>query len=346
MAKYIDMSNWDMSEHGIPDSNIIVIKKATKEEKLNNGLNNNGTYWWCKCKNHPNTKSELLNGALIRKGRIKNCSCCNSQKRTEYIDMSGWILAEHNYVNNPIQIVKRSDKYTKGHTIYWECCCTKHPNQKNFISSRESILKNNCYACPICKSEHKYINMTNWIMSEHGYPNSNIKVIRPASQEEQSHYITRAKYWWCQCLKHPEHPLEMINGQSLRAGITQNCSCCQVKSKGEELIVKILEKNNILYEREKYFNNLYYEDTNRPVRFDFYINNLYCLEFDGKQHFSYSTNKGWNTKEQLIKTQNGDQLRNEYCKQNNIPLIRIPYTHLNDLCLEDLLLETTSFRYC
>ena len=31
------------------------------------------------------------------------------------------------------------------------------------------------------------------------------------------------------------------------------------------------------------------------------------------------------------------------CKENNIPLIRIPYTHLNKLCLEDLLLETSNF---
>ena len=29
--------------------------------------------------------------------------------------------------------------------------------------------------------------------------------------------------------------------------------------------------------------------------------------------------------------------------ENNIPLIRIPYTHLQDLCLEDLQLETSKF---
>ena len=32
-----------------------------------------------------------------------------------------------------------------------------------------------------------------------------------------------------------------------------------------------------------------------------------------------------------------------YAKEHNIPLIRIPYTRLNDLCLEDLLLETSTF---
>ena len=33
----------------------------------------------------------------------------------------------------------------------------------------------------------------------------------------------------------------------------------------------------------------------------------------------------------------------EWCKKNNIPLIRIPYTHYKDLKLEDLLLGTSVF---
>lgn len=38
-----------------------------------------------------------------------------------------------------------------------------------------------------------------------------------------------------------------------------------------------------------------------------------------------------------------DNYKNDWCKNNNIPLIRIPYTHLKDLCIEDLLLETSTF---
>ena len=33
--------------------------------------------------------------------------------------------------------------------------------------------------------------------------------------------------------------------------------------------------------------------------------------------------------------------KNIWCKKNNIPLIRIPYTKLNNLKLEDLLLDTS-----
>ena len=66
------------------------------------------------------------------------------------------------------------------------------------------------------------------------------------------------------------------------------------------------------------------------------------IEFDGEQHFLYKNN-GWNTKEQFLKTQQSDKEKNEYCKRNNIPLIRIPYTHMNSLSIEDLRLDTTKF---
>ena len=48
-------------------------------------------------------------------------------------------------------------------------------------------------------------------------------------------------------------------------------------------------------------------------------------------------------KKSYLKTKELDEYKNQWCKENNIPLIRISYTHLNDLCIEDLLLETTKF---
>jgi len=38
-----------------------------------------------------------------------------------------------------------------------------------------------------------------------------------------------------------------------------------------------------------------------------------------------------------------DEYKNNWCKENNIPLIRIPYNHLNELKIEDLMLETSKF---
>ena len=53
-------------------------------------------------------------------------------------------------------------------------------------------------------------------------------------------------------------------------------------SKGEELISVILKNNNILFEREKTFNDL----KHGLLRFDFYLpeRNI-IIEWDGLQHF-------------------------------------------------------------
>lgn len=72
----------------------------------------------------------------------------------------------------------------------------------------------------------------------------------------------------------------------------------------------------------------------------FFVNNKYIIEFDGKQHFNIG---GWNDNKALEKNFEHDKLKNEYCLKNNIPLIRIPYTHLKKICLNDLLLETSNF---
>ena len=42
-------------------------------------------------------------------------------------------------------------------------------------------------------------------------------------------------------------------------------------------------------------------------------------------------------------TKKRDQIKTEYAINNNIPLIRIPYTHLEKLCLNDLLPNISTF---
>ena len=78
------------------------------------------------------------------------------------------------------------------------------------------------------------------------------------------------------------------------------------------------------------------------AKFDFYVNEKYIIEYDGETHYQYNLH-GWHNEEQLKAQQERDIIKNQWCKDNNIPLIRIPYTHLKDLKLEDLLLETSQF---
>ena len=142
-------------------------------------------------------------------------------------------------------------------------------------------------------------------------------------------------HWLCQCDCGKQ---VVVSRQNLIQGKTTSCGCSHIKSKGEQKIAKLLKQYNISFTQEKIFEDCRFPDTNFPARFDFYVNERYLIEYDGEQHFIdsfYGT---------LDKIQQRDKIKNNYCKQNNIPLIRIPYTHLDNISIEDLQLETTKFK--
>ena len=120
-------------------------------------------------------------------------------------------------------------------------------------------------------------------------------------------------------------------------------SCGCISSQGEWKIARLLNENNFHFLKEYSFEQCRFPNTNNLARFDFFINNNYLIEFDGKQHFEY-TGTGWDTKENYKKTIYRDEYKNQWCRENNIPLIRIPYTKLDTLCIEDLMIEKTQFR--
>lgn len=127
---------------------------------------------------------------------------------------------------------------------------------------------------------------------------------------------------------------------SLKDGKTQSCGCAK-KSVREKKIETLLKNANIQFEREKTFKDCYYSNSCAKSRFDFYVDNSYLIEYDGEQHFIASGSIF--TPEQVELTQKRDEYKNNWCKEHHIPLIRIPYVHKNNICLEDLLLETSKF---
>lgn len=104
----------------------------------------------------------------------------------------------------------------------------------------------------------------------------------------------------------------------------------------------MLKDNNIPFVIEKTFDSYRFQDTNINARFDFFVNNQYIIEYDGETHYK-STMHGWHTEDKLEEIQKRDEFKNNWCLKNNIPLIRIPYTHLKQLKITDLLLETSEF---
>lgn len=145
-------------------------------------------------------------------------------------------------------------------------------------------------------------------------------------------------YWKCRCSCGNE--IEVPGNRLVHNGLT-HCGCKTVLSRGEEKIRELLLKNNIPFQQQKTFNNCRYLDTNQPARFDFWVNNKYLIEFDGSFHFIPSGY--WATPEKVAQTKEHDNIKNQWCKDNNIVMIRIPYTYYDNLCIEDLLPETSKF---
>lgn len=117
----------------------------------------------------------------------------------------------------------------------------------------------------------------------------------------------------------------------------QRCPHCN-SSFGEIRVEEFLRKENVKYKIEYKFKDLLGTGGSN-LRFDFAILNnngdlLYLIEYDGKQHFEPVEVMGGI--EKFIETQAHDRLKNNYCKENDIKLIRIPYWDFNKI--EEILL--------
>lgn len=112
------------------------------------------------------------------------------------------------------------------------------------------------------------------------------------------------------------------------SGLKQNqgCPICN-ESKGEKVIRSYLENNRIEFIQEHRFSNCRHK---LPLPFDFYIPDYnLCIEFDGRQHFESFDHFGGEN--ELKITQKRDKIKNDYCKDNGINLLRIPYWELDNI---------------
>jgi len=96
-------------------------------------------------------------------------------------------------------------------------------------------------------------------------------------------------------------------------------------SKGEKRVATFLDRNGIVYEMEQTFDSLR-SPKNRPLRFDFYLSDhKVCIEYDGHHHQA-PVNKYRKAKIVHNKTVIHDKIKDQFCKNNRIKLIRIPHT--------------------
>ena len=131
----------------------------------------------------------------------------------------------------------------------------------------------------------------------------------------------------------------------LRRGESLSCGCWH-RSLGETMIENVLIKNNIKFKQEFPIKDI--QSINKgTLRCDFAIINdnnevKYIIEFNGKQHYEPVDVFGGQEGFEVLKE--NDQIKMDYFKKNNIPLIIFSYKELKQMDEEYILNKIYSFN--
>ena len=303
MAKLIDLTGQRFDK-------LTVIEKAPSK--------NRHTMWRCKC--DCGTILDVSGEFLKRKcSSIRDCGC--SKKREKQIKIKQKEEKKNYLIGKKfgkLTVIKRLNK-SNSSGVFWLCQCDCGKTKEvptNLLTS------NRTQSCGCLKKE-KRIDITN---QKFGL----LTALYPLEREVNNNY-KGSLIWHCKCDCGNECN---VDGYNLRKGLVHSCGCINY-SIGEKEIEMILKNNKIKFKKE------YTEPSLFKKRFDFAIFNhenkiIRLVEFDGEQH--YFTNKGyWKsenpTKDFEIRKQL-DQDKNEWCKNNNIPLVRIPYWERDKITLD------------
>lgn len=214
----------------------------------------------------------------------------------------------------------------KNKAAYWKCKCYCG---NVFITRGADLTNGHTKSCGCSGKKHIQKvgrnNKNKYIKDLTNQRFGSLVAIEPTEKRDNA----RCVIWKCEC---DCGNIVELSSHVLTQGQT-SCGCN--KSKGELKIAQLLLEAKIPFETQKTFDTCRFPDTNRAARFDFYVNNEYLIEYDGIQHFD--ARFGWNTSENLKKIQLRDEYKTQWCKENNIRLIRIPYIKYNNLTLQDLI---------
>lgn len=230
-------------------------------------------------------------------------------------------------------VIKRIENRTKSGHTRWLCKCTACGNEKEVDGGHlRSGRTTNCGCIRIQKM--RQANIKDRTGQVYGF----LYVNRIATLEEYPRKDKQGTYWNCTCLKCGRKNV-IVWGDYLQKGDTKSCGC--INSINESKIAQILDNLKISYKTQYRFKNL--TSTGREcdqLMFDFAIFNnnklIYLIEYDGIQHFEEG-----HFHNSLEKTRKNDLIKNKYCFDNNILIIRIPYDA--EYTIDDLKLETTRF---
>lgn len=267
----------------------------------------------CKCKicGHiwENDANNLLQGQGCRKcsNRENGLRCRHSQE---------WFNKEMANKQPNIEVLSA---YV-GMKEVVECQCRIDGN--TWFATPDSLL-NNKTGCPVCanrKTGERCRKSNDEFLRQ-------LKIINPNILPMEEYSADHDKIL-CKCLVH-DHFWYVTPNKILHR--RTGCPKCALYH-NENIIADILDRWGFEYTMQQRFPDC--KDIN-TLPFDFYLNDYnVVIEYDGEQHYfpifksKYSDDQNIN---RLKYIQRHDEIKNQYCKDNNIILIRIPYWDNDDI---------------
>lgn len=293
------------------------------EEKRGRGIQ-----WICKCE-CGNLKSYRTN--LLIRGNVISCGCETRKMSSErnFIDISnnrfGRLVA--------LQIDHKEADSLGNTDYYWKCQC----DCGNTIVVQGTVLRRgDTKSCGCLQSEESAKRAKERTIDLVGKRFGLLTVIERVSLSGESSIAT----WKCKCDCGNE---KLADGYYLKKGMIVSCGCLK-QSKYEMFVLQYFEEKGYEspfdFEYQKRFDDLRgYSDG--MLSYDFSVNKdgkIYALiECQGQQH--YKPVEMFGGEEQFAKQQLHDEIKRDYAKKLNVPLIEIPYTVINYEEVKEILIE-------
>ena len=312
IQKEIASNNYTQNLIGKKFNKLTVISRANNKGK--------SAAWNCICECG---KKTIVTSNSLTTNRTKSCGCINKKRIKEIGKLNFKDLTGQKF--GRLTVIKQVDKPSnlKSSSKFWLCNC--ECGNKIIVNS-SLLMSGNTKSCGCLQkelaSERSLIDLT-------GMKFGKLTVIK----RDIDHILPNGKHatmWRCLCDCGNECT---VYGCSLYSKNTQSCGC--INSVGEQLIFKYLTNKNINFTKQ-------YSDLNcksiKTLRFDFsvFIHNKlsFLIEYDGEQHFYPVRFNGMTVEKSLVAFEENklrDEIKNEYCTNNNILLLRIPYWEMKNI---------------
>jgi len=206
--------------------------------------------------------------------------------------------------------------------VWW--LCSKNPKHKWHTAVSD---RNNGNGCPYCaglypSDDYNLLYDNPELCKEWDYKKNK------KSPEEFTPNSSKSVWWICKKCGHNWPAI--INARNKKNGKSIGCPKCN-ESKGEKRIEKYLISKDLYYIYQYKIKKC---KNKRVLPFDFgifydkgKIKLRIIIEYDGIFHYEDIFNKPKEFKKQQL----NDEIKNTYCKNNNIRLLRIPYWDFDNI---------------